>query len=413
MPGLAEPESIEARLILVEAFQEQGRWRDSLDLVRTMPMVDGETAMYAEALEACALRRLGAHFVAEAHRRVPRLLSLVRDSTSPRTKVKAAQVLAYLAVEVRDQSLATTLLTTLDGVLEAYTDEDIASHWALTRALLLKLTGQTSASEELVIETIENLRRSGTGNLLTVQLVGIWNPQHLDGRYSEAIGNFSQGYELACRAGVDTIVASMAGNLSLSYGRLGDHALQLEWANRAPDPWGAEFGGFIEVQLAYNRGIAQAMRGKPELIVEAISKLEARMECPLPEWIQQAWQLWKADLVMLTGRRSEALGIAKAAVTRFGSAPLVSSFVGAFDRWLAVCSTTESEVGNARRLVNEHLERLAEFDALDQVEILCGALHLAANGLERLDLERELRDRVGGASPGVPALLRRLGFLAT
>ena len=164
MPGLAEPESIEAGLILVEAFQEQGRWRDSLDLVQTMPVVDGETAMYAEALEACALRRLGAHFVAEVHRRVPRLLSLVRDSTSPRTKVKAAQVLAYLAVEVRDQSLATTLLRTLDGVLEAYTDEDIASHWALTRALLLKLTGQTSASEELVIETIENLRRNGTGN---------------------------------------------------------------------------------------------------------------------------------------------------------------------------------------------------------------------------------------------------------
>ena len=414
MPGLAEPESIEARLILVEAFQEQGRWRESLDLVRTMPMEDGETAMYAEALEACALRRLGAHFMAEVHRRVPRLLSLVRDSTSARTKVKAAQVLAYLAVEVRDQSLATILLTTLEGVLEAYTDEDIASHWALTRALLLKLTGQTRASEELVIETIENLRRSGTGNLLTVQLVGILGTLNtLDGRYSEAIGNFSQGYELACRAGVDTIVASMAGNLSLSYGRLGNHALQLEWASRAPDPWGAEFGGFIEVQLAYNRGVAQAMRGKPELIVEAISKLEARMECPLPEWIQQAWQLWKADLVMLTGRRSEALGIAKAAVTRFGSAPLVSSFVGAFDRWLAVCCTTESEVANARRLINEHLGRLAEFDALDQVEILCGALHLTTNGLERMELEGELRDRVRRASPGVPALLRRLEFLST
>src|SRR5262249_50664630 len=128
-------------------------------------------------------------------------------------------------------------------------------------------------------------------------------------------------------------------------------------------------------------------------------------------WIQQAWQLWKADLVMLTGRRSEALAIAKAAVSRFGSAPLVSSFVGAFDRWLAVCSATEPEMDAARRLINDHMDRLTDFDALDQIEILCGGAHLARSGLERLKIERALQDRIARAAPGVPILLRRLGFL--
>jgi hypothetical protein len=278
--------------------------------------------------------------------------------------------------------------------------------------MLLTLTGQTIASEELVKDTIEDLRRSGTGNLLNVQLVGILGTLNtLEGRYSEAIDNFLRGHELACRAGVDTIVASMAGNLSLSYGRLGDYARQLEWANRAPDPWGAEFAGFVEVQIAYNRGVAEAMRGRPELIAEIVTKLEARMECTLPEWIQQAWQLWKADLVMLTGRRPEAITIARTAVSRFGPGPLVMSFVGAFDRWLAVCSTTEAERESARQVIADHLSRLTDFDALDQIEILCGAMHLAKSGVERMEIEKILAERVSQASPGVPVLLRRLEFL--
>jgi len=166
------------------------------------------------------------------------------------------------------------------------------------------------------------------------------------------------------------------------------------------------------VQLAYYKGVAQAMRGRSNAIGAIITTLEARMECALPEWIQQAWQLWKADLMMLTGRRPEALAIAKAAATRFGPTPLVASFVGAFDRWLAVCSTTESEIAAARRLINDHMDRLTDFDALDQIEILCGAVHVARSGLERLEIERALQDRVRRATPGVSILLQRLEFLS-
>jgi len=278
--------------------------------------------------------------------------------------------------------------------------------------MLLKVVGETTVSEELIKNTIENLRRSGTGNLLTIQLTGILGTINtLDGKYSEAIHNYLHGHELACRAGVDTIVAEMAGNLSLSYGRLGDYARQLEWANRAPDPWGAEFGGLIDVQLAYNKGVAQAMTGRPDLVTEIVTKLEARMDCSLPEWIQQAWQLWKADLVLLGGRRSDALTVARTAVSRFGPRPLALSFVGAFDRWLAVCSANDTEVGAAKRLIQTHLSSLGDFDALDQIEILCGALHLATSGIERLETEGLLRERVGQAAPGVGALLRRLGFI--
>jgi hypothetical protein len=131
----------------------------------------------------------------------------------------------------------------------------------------------------------------------------------------------------------------------------------------------------------------------------------------LPSWIQQAWFLWKADLLMLIGRKSEAKAVARQAVTRLGRLPLTSSFVGAFDRWLAATSETTQELSEARQLIGAHLNRLSEFDSVDQIEILCAVLRTAEPGHERLRAEEALHNHVAIASPGLVTLLRRLEFI--
>jgi len=412
LPGMSERDSTDARLILAEALQEQGRWRESLDLLRCTPIHGNDAAMYAEVLEASALRRLGSHYVAELQARIPRLICLAHQGSAPRTRVKAAQVIAYLAIEVRDRQLAQTLLGGLQESPDQADDEDVSSQWDLTRALLLRLIGETAASEELVTSAIEKLHASGTVNLLAVQLVGVLGTLNtLEGKYSEAVANFLRCHELAARAGIETIVAEMAGNLSLSYGRLGDYTLQLEWANRVPNPWGTEFAGFIEVQVAYNKGIAHGMRGQPGLIADTIASLERRMDDSLAPWILQAWQLWKADLLALMGRRSEAIIIARRTFTCFGLSSLASSFTGALDRWLGVACAPGEQRRTARLLLQTHVGKLAEFDALDQVEILCAALELAESGAERLESEKALQERLQTTPMGVVTLLRRLEFV--
>jgi DNA-binding SARP family transcriptional activator/tetratricopeptide (TPR) repeat protein len=415
LPGIDESQTIaEATLLLVEALQEQGRWRDSLDLLRSGWSTCAHARMYAEALEARALQSLGSHFVPELQARIPRLLILVRECEHLRARVLAAQTLAYWAADVRDQQLANAVLEDLDGTLESSYDDDTTSQLSLARVLLLKLVGQAAQSENLVKDTIERLRKSGTNNLLTMKLFGVLGTLNTcEGRYDDAIANFLHCHRLASRAGIETIVAAMAGNLALSYGRLGDYNLQLEWANRAPNAWGTDFGGFIEVQVAYNKGMSYGMLGLTQEVQETISALETRMEGNLPAWVQQAWHLWKADLLMLMGQKAEALAMARLGVTRFGGLPLTSSLIGAFDRWLAATSKPGQERIDAKRIIGMHLDKLSEFDSVDQVEILCAALRSAEVGAERIRAEGALRDRVRHAAPGLTTLLSRLEFIPT
>jgi len=413
LPGIDQSSTIvEAKLLLVEALQEQGGWRDSLDLLRSMSDVSGEPRMYAEALEARALQSLGSHFVAEAQARVPQLLSIVREAANHRAKVLAAQSLAYLAADVRDKGLANAVLQDLEGRLDEPIDEDVRNQWSLARVILLKLTGQAAQSEDLVKETIDRLRRTGTSNLVTMRLLaalGMLNT--CEGRYDDAIANFLHCHKLASRAGIETIVASMSGNIALSYGRLGDYNLQLEWATRAPNAWGADFGGFVEVQIAYSKGMSHGMQGRTRDVEDVISALESRMELTLPPWIEQAWHLWKADLFTLIGRKAEAFTSARLGVTSLGGLPLSSSFVGAYDRWLAATSQPGPERAKARQLIEMHLSKLLEFDTVDQVEILCASLQAAENGTERIQAEGALRERMRHAAPGLASLLTRLRFI--
>ena len=408
------PTNTEATLLLVEALQEQGRWRDSLDLLRSTSGLPGKAGIYVEALEARALQSLGSHFVADLQSRVPRLLAIVHGCANQRARILAAQTLAYLAADVRDQQLAYAVLKDLECDPEEPNDEEITSQWCLARVLLLKLTGQAARSEDLVKDTIERLRKSGTINLLTIKLFGVLGTLNTcEGRFDDAIANFLHCHRLASRAGIETIAASMAGNLALSYGRLGDYELQLEWANRAPNAWGSDFGGFVEVQIAYNKGMSYGMQGRVQEVENTIVALETRMEKNLPGWIQQAWYLWKADLVMLMGRKSEAQALARSGISRFGGLPLSSSFVGAFDRWLAATSQPGEERSKARQLIGTHLNRLPEFDSVDQFEILCAALRTAEAGAERVKAEGALRDRARYAARGLTTLLSRLEFIPT
>jgi hypothetical protein len=147
------------------------------------------------------------------------------------------------------------------------------------------------------------------------------------------------------------------------------------------------------------------------MIEEIIAALERRMDGSITPWILQAWHLWKADLLALMGRRSEAVDIARAGLARFGSAPLASSFTGALDRWLVLACDPGEPRWDVKLLISTHLERLTEFDALDQIEILCGALRVAETGTDRLEAERALQERIQTTPIGVINLMRRLEFL--
>ena len=413
LPGLEDEVRSEAVLLLVESLQEQGRWRESLDRLALLPVRRSRDALWrSTVLDASAKMNLGAAFSAEARERIPDLLSVVRESGVERIRVQAARVVAYIALHEWNREVAKELLRLLHSVDPSGVDEDARGELALTRGLLLYLAGNTVASRDEIDAMTSDFQRRGTANLVAVQLlVGLGTLRARDGAYDQAVGTYEQALKMATRLGNDTMVATIMGNLAVCLGRLGLYEEQLKTSLTAPQPWGAEFGGFIEVQLAYCQALAHAMLGSWEQTQLVIQGFEKRHDTTLPPWIDQAWGLWKADLMFLTGRRADAYAVACRAVQAHNFRLLSPGFAGPFARWLGQMYRAGHWRSQAAACVEALLIDVEEYDALDRGEILCSSLVV---GTQTADTEHRHAQLAGilGELPGSAVVqLKRLEAL--
>ena len=240
--------------------------------------------------------------------RVPRLLAIVREATNQRAQGPSRTDTGVLGRRCTRPTIATQYSKTWIAGPEKLNDEEITSQRCLASVLLLKLTGRQRGAKTSSKTQSKGSGKSGTTNLVTIKLFGVLGTLNTcEGSFGEAIANFQHCHRLASRAGIETIAASMAGISPCLTDGLATMTSNLEWANRAPNAGDRDFGGFVEVQIAYSKGMSYGMRGPSAGSREHDSCAETRMEKNLPGWIQQAWYLWKADLVMLMGRKSEAL----------------------------------------------------------------------------------------------------------
>ncbi len=378
LPSLEGIERSEAYLLLIESLQEQGRWRESLDRLALMPTEGQRDALcMSVVLDASARMNLGAAFSAEARERIPDLLAVICESSSESVRVRAARVVAYIALHDWNKQVAQQLLELINTVNADALDEDAKGELALTRGLLLYLAGNTSASRGEVDSMTSDLQRRGTANLVAVQLfVGLGTLQARQGSYELAVGDYQQALKMAIRLGNDTMIATIMGNLSVCLGRLGFYEEQLKVSSSAPQPWGVEFGGFIEIQLAYCQALAHAMRGSWEKTASVIQKLDDRACITLPLWVAQAWALWKADLLLLSGNKVGAYESADRAM-QLGDFRLLSpGFAGPFARWVGQMGRAGHCLAEAAVCIERLLEDVEQYDALDHGEILCSSLML-------------------------------------
>jgi hypothetical protein len=131
-----------------------------------------------------------------------------------------------------------------------------------------------------------------------------------------------------------------------------------------------EFGGFFEIQTTYARALSLALRERRQHAVEALGELDGRFTEAVPNWMRQAWGLWKADVLLIIGRRQEALGVAQNAVGKPTPQLCSSAFAGPFARWSVILSRAQNDRWSEAILL-DFLASIQKYDALDQVEILC------------------------------------------
>jgi tetratricopeptide (TPR) repeat protein len=279
--------------------------------------------------------------------------------------------------------------------------------------MLLWLAGDTPGSYREVEETVRALRRKGTKNIVAVQLVtGLGTLRMHQGEYQGALTHYIRAAEMAARLGNETQSAAILGNLAICYGRLGDYKEQLKVTLSAPRPWGADFGGFVEVQLTYCEALSLVMLGCHAEALEVIERLDRRLQGALPLWMTQAWLLWKADLLLCAGRMAEAKVAASKAVYDFAFQLQSPAFAGPFARWLAFLGGAEKEGDKAWESLQELQSRSGSYDALDEVEVMCAVLSLRPNGVNAGYLSASISERLGFLPVEVTNHLRRLGSLS-
>jgi tetratricopeptide (TPR) repeat protein len=413
LPSLEGGERSDAVLLLVESLQEQGRWRESLDRLALIPDGGTRDAQWLSiVLDASAKMNLGTAFSAEARERIPDLLTVVRESPVERIRIQAARVIAYLALHDWNRQVAQQLLGLLCTVDPSGLDEDSTGEFALTRGLLLYLAGNTLASRDEVDAMTSDFQRRGTANLVAVQLfVGLGTLRARDGSYGQAVGDYKQALKMATRLGNDTMIATIMGNIGVCLGRLGLYEEQLKISSGAPQPWGTEFGGFIEIQLAYCQALAYAMQGSREKTEQVIRKLEDRVSGALPPWVAQAWGLWKADLMLLAGNKTDAHAIANTAIQLHDFELLSPGFAGPFARWLGQMGQAGRYRAKATMCVEGLLKDAKQYDVLDHGEILCSSLMLNPRTTNAELRRAELAEILVRLPPAAIDQLRRLDAL--
>jgi hypothetical protein len=216
---------------------------------------------------------------------------------------------------------------------------------------------------------------------------------------------------MAAKLGNDTIIATIMGNLGVCLGRLGLYEEQADVSLTAPQPWGAEFGGFIEIQLAYCQALSHAMIGSKSKVEETIGKLEQRMWGTLAPWILQAWELWKADLHFLAGNTALALEASDRAIRANNYVLLSPGFAGPFVRWMEKLASDAEGRKRAAACTADMLSEARQYDALDYAQLLCVSLLVKPHGDELDSRRRDLAQALARLPAATIEQLRRLQAL--
>jgi len=190
--------------------------------------------------------------------------------------------------------------------------------------------------------------------------------------------------------GNEALAQEVAANLALFLGRLGRSQDQLECAQKYSRASGTELFSFVEIQLTYSAAVALGRLGRPAEALRTLTDFDPRLGTHLPGWILQPWLLWKADALMISGFREEAIQVASRAIRGYELRLEASAFAGCFARWLVlVCRPDETT--QSRYILRQLSRDIEEYDRIDQLEILCAN---AKVGVDDSMLAHRIREKL-------------------
>jgi tetratricopeptide (TPR) repeat protein len=392
LPSLDGDDLVSARVLLVEALQEQGRWRDSLDVLETLAQIQ------AHSQETFALAALAKSYVGiqatEWLAFLPTLKKIISSSNSTRERIRAVKAVAQTTSTLRNRELACEMLDTIDAIEVGTQDPDDRSLIGLARAQLLFQAGRVDECYQLADVLLQELRRHGVANSVAVRLqIGLGAIRARQGRYLDAVAQHEKALRDATMLGNDTLTIQARLNLAVCYGRLGRYEDQLSCALDVARTNEALGLYFARAQLASSLGLALAAMGRQEAMRAAIDEWDQWLNSGVDPYVTQAWCLWKADILATAGLFDEASRVGAQGILDYDLRLLCSALAGPFARWLAITCADPPHQSQAASILAEMTGNLDSFDALDQIEILCARLQHGSDDIDRLLEELHIRTR--------------------
>jgi DNA-binding SARP family transcriptional activator len=370
LPALLGQQRTEAILLLAEAFQEQCRWNDSIQALSQLdqPLAD-DVADFAYVFLVRAQRMTGHSALDDFPGILLQLTQFIRRSRNPSRQVRAALEAASIVNTLRLSKNAPEILSSIEGIPEESLDVDDRAQILLARAMLRYALKDLDASIREVEAGIELLRtRNAINSTMAMLYCGVGAIHALKGQYEEALAAHLQGVEIAHRVGSERIHALAAANTALAHTRLGHYNAAVQWSEQA-----LAYRSETQPSAAQAHLLANAMLGRSDAVEESIDRHTPHFRKFHPEGIRQAWDLYCADAYLMLNKRQEAEDIARRTTSIDHRNLLLDSCAGPYARWIAkLHPNDEATLQQLRQLT----ERLTEFDALDQLEILIAIIQV-------------------------------------
>jgi tetratricopeptide (TPR) repeat protein len=303
---------------------------------------------------------------------LPRILLEFIDSPADiSSRTKAALEVASVLNMNRNQALTPSMIQKLSNLLHEDLEVDDMARLLLAKSMLFYNVRDFGSSSKCIQEALTlKAGNHGANSVVAMLQNGVGAILAAQGDYAAALDAFLKSHQTACRIESGRICLQAAGNVSLSFMRLGEYEKAIDWGQRVLSQDDTDSGLPFCFAARSSTLLAYAMRGEVGKAEALMRGTAEKITALHSQGLLQAWALYSGDAYRVMGNYLEADREAKHATTGSNTHLHMEFCAGPYARALARSAELGVNVDGARGKLDSFRAELAQYDAIDRAEIL-------------------------------------------
>jgi DNA-binding SARP family transcriptional activator len=371
----------EATLLLAETYQEMAQWKDALECLGELEraqLEDPGLRELAEVLRLESRHQLEASSPNSLDALFDDMVLRVLTSKNPTARVRAALLASQIAASLRKDDLMIAVTKAASNIPMHDLSKRDSARVLLSKAMAHYHLRDLHAAFEEAHKAARIVDDMGATDTTFVRIqVGLGVLACISGDYARSTAPLERAFSAAARLDHSPLMAQAGHNLALAYYRLGQKEEHLKWSVIARQRAVTTSPGSSErVHSVAYCALAYFDRGEREKLARALEDLRIERTKSNVSWVLQSALVFEADLAWLCGNKRLALEKVRELRMAIQDKP-AKGMQGRLARWEVVSAIASSRLVEARTVIREWYADLAQLDALDQAEVLCGLAYLS------------------------------------